>query len=131
MTKIQFLLFCCSFIFFCNFGTAQIKDCKKFKNGTFKLVDKNSGTTYIIKRKGDIQYEEIEGNSKQLSFHIKWIDDCKYTVLPTKETMDYDARFAGLLVIEIIEVREKSYIMKATMPDYPNFVMESEMLLME
>lgn len=131
MKKIQFLLFCCSFLFFCNLGIAQIKDCKKFKNGTFKLVDKNSGTTYIIKRKGDIQYEEIEGNSKQLSFHIKWIDDCKYTVLPTKETIDYDARFAGLLVIEIIETRYKSYVMRATMPDYPDFVMESEMTLIE
>jgi len=44
------------------------------------LVDGTSGSTFIIKRNGSIQTEEIEGESTILSFTIKWINDCKYTV---------------------------------------------------
>ena len=127
---IAFVVF--TFLFFIpQDASAQKLDCKKFKNGTFKLVDKSTGTTFIIKRKGAIQTEEIEGESRSLSFTIKWIDDCKYTVLATQETLDYDKRYAGVLVIEIIEVKDKSYIMRATMPQHPDFVLESEMFLME
>jgi len=84
--------------------SAQKLDCKKFKNGTFKLVDKTTGTTYIIKRKGTIQ---------------------------TEETLKRNADFKYLIKVEIIETKEKSYVMRATISDIKGFSMESELFLLE
>jgi|JI6StandDraft_1071083.scaffolds.fasta_scaffold31882_1 hypothetical protein len=37
----------------------------------------------------------------------------------------------GILVTEIIEVNDKSYVIIATMPQHPEFILESEMFLLE
>lgn len=112
-------------------ASAQKLDCKKFKNGTFKLVDKTTGTTYIIKRKGTIQTEEIEGAESKYSFQVDWIDDCSYMLKATEETLKRNADFKYLIKVEIVETKEKSYVMRATIPDIKAFSMESELFLLE
>lgn len=111
--------------------TAQKMDCKKFKNGTFKLVDKTTGTTFIIKRKGTIQTEEIEGGAHKYSFHVDWIDDCSYMIKATEETIKLNADFKYLIKVEIIETKDKSYVMRATIPEIKGFSMESELFQLE
>jgi len=111
--------------------TAQKLDCKKIKNGTFKLVDKTTGTTFIIKRKGSIQTEEIVGEDGKYSFQVVWIDDCSYTIKATQETLRRNADFKYLIKIEIIEIKEKSYVMRATIPEVKGFSMESELFVLE
>lgn len=103
------------------------EDCKNFRNGTFKLVDKTTGTVFLIVRKGNMQTEEIEGNDDKVSFHVNWISDCKYTLYPTKETLAKNKDFAGYLYVEITEVREKSIIIKSTMKEYPEMEIFSEL----
>lgn len=107
------------------------KDCKKFKNGTFKLVDKNTGTVFLIKRKGNIQTEEIEGEKEGYSFHVNWISDCIYTLYPTKETLAKNKDFAGYVYVEITEVREKSIILKSTMKEYPEMELITEVTVLD
>ena len=103
------------------------EDCKNFRNGTFKLVDKTTGTVFLIKRKGNIQTEEIEGEKEGYSFHVNWISDCKYTLYPTKETLAKNKDFDGYLYVEITEVGEKSIIIKSTMKEYPEMEIFSEL----
>lgn len=56
----------------------------QFKNGSCKIVDKESGVSFI-KRYGDRQSELSEGTKDSLTFIVNWIDDCTYTLKPTKE----------------------------------------------
>ena len=107
------------------------EDCKNFRNGTFKLVDKNTGTVFLIKRKGNIQTEEIEGEKEGYSFHVNWISDCIYTLYPTKETLAKNKDFAGYLYVEITEVREKSIILKSTMKEYPEMELITEVTVLD
>ncbi|WP_130736801.1 hypothetical protein [Flavobacterium sp. J27] len=81
--KKKFLLFT-FFLGFVSFGFSQ--ECKEYKNGTFKLEDKELGVTYIIKRKGNIQTERKLGEDKGLDFEVIWIDDCTYILKSTPET---------------------------------------------
>ena len=70
MKKIVTLLLLTGSLFIFESGFAQKNNCKKFKNGTFKLVDEKSGTTFIIERKGKLQIEQIKGNdSKSMGTH--------------------------------------------------------------
>ncbi len=102
-------------------------DCKNFRNGTFKLVDKTTGTVFLIKRKGNIQTEEIEGEKEGYTFHVNWISDCMYTLYPTKETLAKNEDFARYLYVEITEIREKSIILKSTMKEFPEMIIYSEL----
>lgn len=106
-------------------------DCKKYRNGTFKLVDKNSGTVYLIKRKGNIQYEEIEGESDVYTFHVNWTSDCRYTLNPTKETLEKSELFGGTILVEITEIRENTIVLKTTMKEHPDFVLSTEVQVLE
>jgi len=91
----------------------QSKDCSKFKNGTFKLVDSKL-ENYIIVRKGKHQTESYA--DKKMKFIVKWIDDCTYTLTPTKKTMRKNPNLPkdGVLTVTIIEVKEISYIQTST-----------------
>lgn len=106
-------------------------NCKKYRNGTFKYVDKDSGNVFLIKRKGNIQYEEIEGESEVYAFHVSWISDCMYTLYPTKETLAKNKAFEGYLYVEITEIREKSIVLRSTMKEYPEMIIYSEVTILE
>ena len=106
-------------------------DCKKYRNGTFKYVDKDSGNVFLIKRKGNIQYEEIEGEAEVYAFHVKWISDCMYTLYPTKETLERNKEFGGYLYVEITDIREKSIVLRSTMKEHPEMIIYSEVTILE
>ncbi|MGF7079478.1 hypothetical protein ABIB50_001821 [Mucilaginibacter sp. UYCu711] len=62
---------------------AQSVNCKNFKIGTFKLIDKNHTT--IIKRFGTTQKEYFDGAKIPTTYHVKWSDDCTYILIPSSD----------------------------------------------
>src|SRR5690349_12347258 len=71
-------------LFVVLYAYAKNPDCKKFRDGKFKIVD-GEATIYIV-REGKRQAEIMEGEEDSSFFVVKWIDDCTYTLVPTKET---------------------------------------------
>lgn len=117
-------------ISFTVFG--QEMDCKKFKNGTFKLEDAQVGNS-LIERKGSKQIETAEGGLVKFKFKVKWLNECTYT-LELKKVLAYpkDAPPVEdfILTVEIIEVKENSYIQKSSSDKF-DYVVESEMILID
>ncbi|MEH0153185.1 hypothetical protein V6R21_03505 [Limibacter armeniacum] len=124
---IALVLICFSTV---TFG--QTIECKKFKNGKFKIVDAEIGNS-IITRKGSKQIEHGEGSQLKLEFKVKWIDDCTYT-LELKKVLENPKNIelpeGMILTIEIIETKENSYIQKTTSNLYDK-VLESELIKIE
>ncbi|MEO8515157.1 MAG: hypothetical protein ABI426_00350 [Flavobacterium sp.] len=104
---------------------AQENKCSKYKNGTFKLLDQANNVTYIIERNGNKQYEQIEGEKTKIDFDVNWISDCSYTLHPTKETIELiKADFS--LIVEIVEIKEKSLVLKMFAKESPQNVITRE-----
>lgn len=107
----------------------QENDCKKFKNGKFKIVDNAAGNS-IIERKGSRQIEYGEGSKLKLEFEVEWLNDCTYT-LEIKEVLENQNNVelpeGMILTVEIIETKENSYIQKSTSNLY-DMVLESELI---
>jgi hypothetical protein len=110
----------------------QENECKKFKNGKFKIVDTEVGNS-IIERKGSKQIEYGEGSKMKLKFKVKWLDDCTYT-LELKKVLENPNKIklpeGMILTVEIIETKEKSYIQKSSSNLY-DMVLESELIKIE
>jgi|SRR5690606_16512588 len=56
------------------------RDCKKFKNGTFKftsIVDGKESTT-VFERRDGIEIDHYQGKSDTSS--VRWVNDCEYIV---------------------------------------------------
>ena len=49
----------------------------------------------------------------------------------TEETLKRNADFKYLIKVAIVETNEKSYVMRATIPDIKAFSLESELFLLE
>lgn len=128
MKKIVTLLLLICSLFSFELGMAQKNNCKKFKNGTFKLVDENSGTTYIIERKGKLQIEHIKGSDQKLTFNVEWLDECTYLITPTKETLKIKPDFTYTIKVEILETKEKSYISRSTIKGIDDYSKEVEIV---
>jgi hypothetical protein len=103
------LLFLCSM-------TLRPTDCSRFRNGKFRST--LQGKPYFVERHGDFQTEYIGGtpDSTIFTFHVKWIGDCTYTIVPTEETIK---KFPNLpknvvLTSEIIRTTDTSYTTKVT-----------------
>jgi predicted extracellular nuclease len=100
-----------------GFGTiakAQDLNCKKFKTGTFKMTFE--GRNGIIKRTATIQEEYLNGSGKPtMTFTIKWLSDCKYTLTPTAATRkDFpDIPKDGTMTVQIIRTTPTSYTYSA------------------
>lgn len=102
-------------------------NCKKFRNGTFKIEASATSKETRIVRKGDQQIEttkDVEGHSE---FIVKWLNDCTYTLTPTKKTRE---RFPHLpadafLTVKIIQVKENSYIQTSS-SNFSDYVLTSE-----
>lgn len=93
----------------------QNLECNRFKNGSFKIIDSETGTSFI-ERKGARQCEITEGEKDSTTFIVKWIDDCTYTLTPTKETLK---KYQSLpdnatLTVRIIETQANSYTQIST-----------------
>ncbi|KAB1066066.1 hypothetical protein [Salibacter halophilus] len=110
----------------------QTNECKKFKNGKFKIIDAEVGNS-IITRKGSKQIEYGEGSKLKLEFKVKWVDDCTYT-LELKKVLENPNNIelpeGMILTIEIIETKENSYVQKSTSNLY-DMVLESELIKIE
>jgi len=94
----------------------QSLDCKKLKEGKFKLEDEVSGVT-IITRTSDIQREENEKYGIISEDKIEWINDCTFRLIPykiIKNDSKIDFSTDMKLEIEITEIREGSYMQKTT-----------------
>lgn len=93
---------------------AQSIDCSKFKTGTFKLINQDKET--IIKRDGNSQFEYYDKATTPTTFSVKWIDDCTYTLRPSKSTFAKYPEIPknALLTAKIIKVSKSSYTIRAT-----------------
>lgn len=124
---IPLILICISTVVF-----GQETDCKKFKNGKFKIVDSEVGNS-LIERKGSKQIEYGEGSKLKLEFRVNWLNNCTYT-LELKKVLDnpknIDLPEGMILTIEIIETKENSYIQKSSSNLY-DMVLESELIKLE
>jgi hypothetical protein len=102
-------------MFLGSYSYGQKLECPKFANGSFKIVDSETGTSFI-KRYGTRQSEITEGRKDSTIFIVKWIDDCTYTLIPTEETRKKYPSLPdnAMLTVRIIETKDKSYIQTST-----------------
>lgn len=94
---------------------SQKLDCQKFKNGTFKLINKEAKASYI-KRHEENQSEITDGNKDSTTYKVKWLNECTYTLTPTEKTHKI---FSSLpanaeLTVTIIETKKGSYLQTTT-----------------
>lgn len=119
-------------IFLSGLGYSQELDCKRFKNGKFKIIDPEVGNS-IIERNGNKQIEYDEKTGQKIEFKVKWIDDCTYR-LKVKEVLENpDNSFIPtnmILTVEIIETKENSYVQKSK-SDWFDVVLESEIFIVD
>jgi hypothetical protein len=113
MTKSLFLSTC--FLLLGFHLKAQILDCQKFRNGTFKMT--YEGKKGIIKRYKDVQEEYLNGDGKPtMIFSVKWINDCTYTLTPTAATRKSlpDIPKDAIMTVNIIRTTANGYTYSAT-----------------
>lgn len=105
----------------------QVKDCSKFKNGTFKMVTEEG--TYILKRTDSLQLEAKTGSDIVMEFIVKWTDSCTYTLFPTENTFKKFPSLPknGILTVTITETKEKSYL-QTTTSNFADFKISSEII---
>lgn len=97
---------------------AQVQpgSCALVKEGKFEIHDKKSGVS-VITRKGGIQREENEQMGVVIEYLTEWIDECSFRLIPFKvvrndNNLELDADMK--LVVEIVEIRENTYIQETT-----------------
>jgi hypothetical protein len=116
MNSITKLLFSFACLLIISFDSkAQNTDCKKFKNGTFKMTFE--GKKGLIKRYGNVQEEYLNGDGKPtMVFHVKWISDCAYTLTPTAATRKSlpDIPKNAVMTVNIIKTMATGYTYAAT-----------------
>ncbi len=110
----------------------QEVDCKKFKDGKFKIVDADRGDS-IIERYGSRQIEYGDASKLKLEFKVKWLDDCSYT-LELKRVIENPNEIPlpdnMILTIEIVKTSENSFTMVSSSNLY-EMVMETEVFKIE
>lgn len=128
MKKILFALLI--LLSFSQISGAQEKNCKKYQNGVFKLVDTENNVTYLIERNGKKQFEQIVGKDLKIEFEVKWINDCTYTLHPTKESIEI-LKDDFVLFVEITEIKENSLVLRMYADKYPNEIMTNEVQIVK
>lgn len=84
------------------------------ENGTFKMPYK--GLNVIIKRSDNYQYEELTNLKKSVSYTVKWINDCKYTLKPNNDLFKQYPHTPknALITVNITSTKDNSYIQTST-----------------
>ena len=102
-------------MFIGSYSDGQKLECQNYSNGSFKIVDSVTGTSFIT-RYGTRQSEITEGKKDSTVFTVKWVDDCTYTLTPTEETRKKYPSLPdnAMLTVKIIETKDKSYIQTST-----------------
>lgn len=118
------------FLLIATVSSAQPKDCQRFKNGTFRIDDPDTGTSTFITRKGAVQHERMGDSEARLK--VVWLNDCTYTLeLMTGKRSDRknmkESGFDPAMVVkvEILETAEDHYVQRATAAAY-DVVFESQ-----
>lgn len=111
-------------------SSAQPKDCQRYRTGTFRIDDPDTGTSTIITRKGAVQRERMGNNEIRLK--VVWLNDCAYTLelLTGKKRDKKNMKESGfdpamVVKVEILETAEDHYVQRATAAMY-NVVFESK-----
>lgn len=93
---------------------AQSINCRQFRTGTFSIT--SNGKTTIIKRYSNRQLEYFDHATKPITFHLKWIDECTYTLKPEASFFknNPEAPKNSLLTVVITKASQNSYTMRAT-----------------
>ncbi|MES2779756.1 MAG: hypothetical protein V4651_07625 [Bacteroidota bacterium] len=109
----------------------QPSGCTLFKNGVFKLMDKEAGTSYII-RNGDTQMEIAEGKTDTSVLAVNWINDCTYTLTPSKKILDEYPSLPknAQMKITIIQTTDSSYVQTST-SNFSDMVITNEVIRMK
>jgi len=128
MKKLFFILLCIA----CIKTQAQGPDCKKFRDGSFKIEAKDGVPEIIIVRKGKKQIEKVTGSTKEAEFVVTWIDNCTYTLVPTEKTTALYPSFPknGVLTVKITEVKPKSYVQTSS-SNFTEIIYTSELIKIE
>jgi hypothetical protein len=128
-SRFSYLLCFIGFIFFVLYAYAKNPDCKKFRNGKFKIVDSELGMTFFIVREGKRQTEIMEGEKDSSVFVVKWVDDCSYTLTPTKETYKKYPELPehAVLTVKITETTDSSYTQTSS-ASFADLVQTSEVI---
>ena len=95
---------------------SQTPSCKSLHNGSFKIFDKDAGNTYI-KRTDNVQTETNEKMGFEMTFDVKWVDDCTYELRPKKLIKGDPSMFGdgkGVLTTKIKTINETNYIAETT-----------------
>ncbi|WP_200975486.1 hypothetical protein [Echinicola sp. 20G] len=115
----------------CLTAFGQSTSCEKFKTGNFKMEDPITGVNYISRDKTN-QIESIPSLKVKVKLNVEWIDSCvlKLTLNEILENEDDLPISDFILISEIIEIKENSYIMKSKAED-SDFTMTREYTLIE
>jgi len=88
-----------------------------------------NGITIIVKRSGSNQIEHAVNSKDTLSFIVKWIDDCSYTLTPTKgDLIKYPKMPKNtVLTVKMVSKSGNSYT-QTTTTNFSNQIITSEMI---
>ena len=91
---------------------SQVSDCSRFKEGKFRIADKQAGVITIAERKGMYQTESSEALKAVVRFRITWQDNCTYTlkldkVLRNENKIDFPSNME--VHVKIVETAASSY----------------------
>jgi hypothetical protein len=128
-TRFCSLVCVAALVLFVLHAYAENPDCKKFRDGKFKMVDSKAGVTFFLTREGTRQTELMEGSKDTSVFVVTWTDDCTYTLTPTKETFKKypDLPANAVLTIRITETTDSSYF-QTSMASFSEMVQYSEVI---
>ena len=106
---------------------AQSLNCKQFKNGTFETTYR--GKTTVIKRSDSTQVEYVKNSRIVVSFVVKWVDDCTYTLKPNQDYFNefVDLPHNMLLTVGMSKLTENSY-MQTTTSNYSPVVLTTKVI---
>lgn len=111
---------------------SQLKQCDKFINGKFKIVDQKVGNS-IIERNDSTYIEYQKGTNMKIEYKIISMNNCTFILdlvkiheNPNNIIMHEEYQ----LTIEVIELKENSYIQKFTNSPYDE-VWVSELIRIE
>ncbi|RKQ42860.1 hypothetical protein BXY85_3477 [Roseivirga pacifica] len=105
------------------FSFGQAKDCHKFRTGKFKTTDSEIGVNYIT-RNDSIQIEYVPNLKAKVALNVKWINQCTLQLTFNRVIENPDSLAIGKLLVltEIIETKENSYIAETTVEGYDYMV---------
>lgn len=108
-------------------GFCQNKECEKFKEGKFEIIDSGVVSSSIV-REGLKQVEYSKEINVEILSKVLWIDECTYKLEleeilknPNNIPLPKDL----VMTVEIIETKENSYIQRS-FSNYSDIVVEYE-----